>query len=243
MVKNLVCELIDSASANTFVRRFHYSGKIVFNSKIHFGVFSGRALKGVMSFGCPMDKNRALRLVRGTSWNGMMELNRMAFAPDLPKNSESRCLAWALRYIKKQHPQIEWVQTFADATQCGDGAIYRAVGFLLVGVKRNKTILRLDNGLVVADKTLNNTRVNQKYLSSLVRAKPLEGFQIKYIYFLKPERRSALTVNVLPYSAIEAAGARMYKGQRVVSSKVERQALQPADGGAIPTTTLHDSDQ
>lgn len=35
---------------------------------------------------------------------------------------------------------IEWVVSFADATQCGDGTIYRASGFLLTGIRENKTV-------------------------------------------------------------------------------------------------------
>jgi len=238
MVKDLVVKLIDSAAASRFIKRHHYSKKVVNNSKLHFGVMQGDALKGVMSFGCFMDKNRALRLVRGTKWGGAMELNRMAFSPELPKNSESRCLAYALRYLKKNYPHIKWIQTFADACQCGDGTIYRAVGFSLIGIKRNQSLRVLESGRVVAKKTLDDHRVNGKYLSSLVKSRPLDGFQIKYIYFLDPTVKKDLTVDILPYSAIEKAGAKMYKGKRGSSSKVEQTVHQLEEGGAVPTDPL-----
>lgn len=237
-VKDLRVVQIDSKSANDFVRRYHYSGKIVNNSRVHFGVMRDGVLKGAMSFGCPMDKIRAIRLVSGTKWGGMLELNRMAFAPELPKNAESRCLAVALRLIKKDAPHVQWVQTFADACQCGDGTIYRAVGFLLVGIKRNSSLRRLNDGRVVAKKTLDDHRVNGKYLSAILKTEPLDGYQIKYVYFLDPAKRQDLTCPVLPYDAIEKAGARMYLGKRVVSSKGEQPAIQLEEGGAVPTTTL-----
>lgn len=238
-VKDLKVILIDSRAANAFVRRYHYSGKIVNNSRLHFGVFVGEKLKGVMSFGCPMDKNRAIRLVNNTKWGGMLELNRMAFAPELPKNSESRALSVALRLIRRNYPQVKWIQTYADACQCGDGTIYRATGFLLIGIKRNTSLRRLDNGDIVARKTLDYHRVNGKYLSSIVNSTPLEGFQIKYIYFLDAAAKKDLTVPILPYGEIERRGAKMYKGNRVFGAKVAQRSNQGEEGGAVPTNTLH----
>ena len=45
-------------------------------------------------------------------------------------------------------------------------------------------------------------------------AKPKEGFQLRYIYFLDPEARSRLTVPEIPYSEIEQRGAKMYRGKK-----------------------------
>jgi hypothetical protein len=71
-------------------------------------------------------------LVHGTKWNEFIELNRMAFSEFLPKNSESRAIAIAIKLIKKKAPHIKWIISFADGTQCGDGTIYRAAGFDLL---------------------------------------------------------------------------------------------------------------
>lgn len=238
MVKKLKVYLIDSKSANNIIKKFHYSGKIVNNSKLHFGVFENGILKGAMSFGCPLDKNRAIKLVKNTKWGEMLELNRMAFDPQLPKNAESRCLAYALRFIKKKYKHIKWIQTFADACQCGDGTIYRAVGFKLIGIKKN-TSLRILNGRVISKKTLDDHMVNGKYLSSIIKTKPLEGFQIKYIYFLDSSYMQELTCKILPFDEIERIGATMYKGIRASSLKVKPQADQPVDSGSNPTDALH----
>ena len=64
-----------------------------------------------------------------TPWNGFLELNRLAFADWLPRNSESRAIGYALRWLRATYPWLQWIVSFADATQCGDGAIYRASGF------------------------------------------------------------------------------------------------------------------
>jgi hypothetical protein len=232
---------IQAGVANSFVRKHHYSGKIVPNSKVHFGAYNGKQLVGVMSFGCPMNKNKTMPLVKDTKWGAMLELNRMAFINDTPKNTESRCLSIALKLIKKAYPFMEWILTYADGCQCGHGTIYQACNFKLVDIKKNTGMLLLKNGQIVSRKSLDHLNHNGKFGSTIYREKglidkPLDGFQLKYIYFLNPEAEKRLTVKVLPYTEIDKIGARMYKG--VSSLKVKHQANQLEKGGAVPTDTL-----
>ena len=138
--KDIIIKPISAKAANALVKRVHYSGKVVNNSILHFGAFLNGKLEGAMSFGSPMDKRKVLPLVEGTEWNNMLELNRMAFSDRLPRNSESRAMAVAFRLIKKHYPHIEWIISFADGSQCGDGAIYRASGFVLTQIKENSQI-------------------------------------------------------------------------------------------------------
>jgi hypothetical protein len=211
---------IKAADAREYVRKHHYSGKVTNNSSLHLGVFLGKQLEGVMQFGCPMDKRKSLTLVMGTPWHGVLELNRMVFGDRLPRNSESRAIAMSMRLIRKNYPSIEWVLSFADATQCGDGTIYRASGFVLTSIKPNKQILRLADGSIVARKTLDNPNhmgPDGRYGSAHAReagAVFLPGFQLRYIYFLNPTARERLTVPILPFSKITEMGASMYCGER-----------------------------
>lgn len=216
--KEITVKVIPSDIANKFVEKYHYSGKVVNNSKLHFGAFLDGKLHGVLSYGCSMDKKRTILVVKDTRWDGYLELNRMAFDEYLPKNSESRCIGITIRMIKKQAPQIKWILSYADGCQCGDGTIYRASGFCLVGIKKNNSLLKYKNK-VIAKKTLddnNQPKINGKYLSGVLtksgEAIPLEGYQLKYIYFIDKEKQKDLTVPILPFSAIQDAGAGMYKG-------------------------------
>jgi hypothetical protein len=141
--KQIVLKPISSSEANRVVKRVHYSGKVVQNSQIHIGVFYKGKLEGAMQFGPSLDKRKLQPLVEGTLWNNFIELNRMAFSDALPRNSESRAIAIAMKLLRKHAPQIKWVVSFADATQCGDGAIYRASGFVLTAIKVNGQLYRL----------------------------------------------------------------------------------------------------
>lgn len=236
--KDIRVEPISPADANALVRRVHYSGKIAPNSHLHLGVFLNGMLEGAMQFGPSMDKKKIIPLVSGTGWNGFLELNRMAFGPALPRNSESRAIAVAMRMIRKAYPHVEWIVSFADATQCGDGTIYRASGFVLTGLKKNVTLWDI-GGQIVADMSVKHSAAGQdvrrKVISNMTVTKgkhilengaasmkvfrdaggaPLPGFQLRYIYFLNPAARARLTVPEIPFSEIDRAGARMYLGRK-----------------------------
>lgn len=244
-VKDIIIKPINSTIANAFVKKHHYSGKVTSNSQLHFGAFYNDVLHGAMSFGPSIDKRKMLNTVSGTKWNNFLELNRMAFDDYLPKNSESRSISVAMKLIKKNYPNIEWIVSFADGAKCGDGTIYRASGFVLVGIKENKQIMEMPDGSKIARKTLDNpnhTGYGGRFGSAIARengATYLDGYQLKYIYFLNKEARNRLTVPILPYSAIDEMGAGMYLGKKKTSGgsvTVAQPAIQQERGGSIPTS-------
>lgn len=216
VAKAVEIKFISSNDARKLITKYHYSGKFVGNSQLHFGVFLNGKAEGALQFGPSMDKSKVIGLVKGTRWNDFIELNRMAFSPILPKNSESRALAICFRLIKKNYPHIKWILSFADATQSGDGAIYRASGFKLTGIRKNETIVRLLDGSISNKMTLTS---GSGILKTKGRAgvpkgtKPLTGFQLRYIKLLRPD--AVLTVPEIPFSKIDEMGARMYKGDPI----------------------------
>ena len=236
--KDLIVKPITSKDARRFIKATHYSGKVVANSSLHFGVFMGEKLEGVMSYGPSINKRGTMGLVAGAKWNDFIELNRMAFSESLPRNSESRGISVSLKIIKARYPHIKWIVSFADGCQCGDGTIYRASGFILSGIKRNTTMLRLPTGEVTADKTFNNN-VMKKYKGFTKQdCEKLKGFQLRYIYFIDKEARKRLTVPEIPFSKIQEMGAGMYKGEKITRGLIEEQQIPSTEGGASPTSTL-----
>ena len=209
--KDIVVKVLPAATANAFVQKHHYSGKVVPNSQLHFGVFLNGALGGVMQFGPSINKKGTINLVKGTGWNEFIELNRMAFSDLLPKNSESRAISVALRLIRKNAPHIKWVISFADGCQCGDGAIYRASGFYLVGIAEN-TALRVNpaNGQAVHIIQAHHLKIDSKTFRSW---QPIKGYMLKYIYLIDPALKNNLTAPIIPFGKIAELGIGMYKGQ------------------------------
>jgi len=132
--------------------------------------------------------------------------------------------------MRKQYPQLQWVVSFADATACGDGTIYRAAGFALTGITKNLTIMvtpwgeRVTNLSITANWDTPRVaaiarrlgmlefkyRARQAWIDAGCRYVP--GYQLRYIYFLDPSARARLAVPELDYSEIARRGAGMYLG-------------------------------
>jgi hypothetical protein len=256
--KDLVLKPITSQEANAVIRDIHYSGKVVNNSQFHIGVFYAGKLEGAMQFGPSLDKRKIQGLVCDTAWNGFLELNRMAFSEALPNNSESRAISISMKLLKKHAPQVEWIISFADATQCGDGTIYRASGFVLTGINKSTNLARLSDGSTIHKMTLESNpksprpelngksyyeitggKYNFKKYVEILDAKILSGFQLRYLYFLNPEAKKRLNVPILPFSEIAKQGATMYRGSRLEGVDSDTSDFQSEENGASPISRLH----
>ena len=239
--KEIRLKVIPDKLARAFVKKHHYSGKVAPNSTLSFGAFLEGHLHGVMQYGPSMAKKLILPLVTGTGWNESIELNRMAFDDVLPKNSESRCLSIAHKMIKKKAPHIKWIISFSDGSQCGDGAIYRASGFVLTQIRKN-TDLRINpnDGKVMHSISAYHLGIRKEFN----KWKTVDGFQLRYLYFLDKSYKSRLTCPILPFHKIDEAGARMYKGvkQSLESRDSAATDAQSEEGGANPTSGLSSSE-
>lgn len=216
--KDIIVKIIPVNIAREFVKKHHYSGKVVMNSTLHMGCFLDGRLHGVMQFGSPMDKSHVIGLVvdqegKPAPWHEMLELNRMAFDDYLPANSESRCIAIAIRLIRKNAPHIRWILSFADGCRCGDGTIYRASGFKLTAIKANKTFRTDGKGNCIADITVNVCWSQEAKKEFRENWKPLDGYMLRYIKIIDPAYH--LSVPEIPFSKIDEMGAGMYKGEKI----------------------------
>jgi hypothetical protein len=207
--KEIIVKVIPASIANDFVKKSHYSGKVVPNSQLHFGVFLDNNLHGVMQFGPSINKKGTINLVKNTGWHEFIELNRMAFDDYLPKNSESRAISIAIKLIKKNAPQIKWIVSFADGTQCGDGTIYRASGFYLIKIKKNTSMWY--------NKKTNEKMQDMQFYHTMTKKNGdwvrLPGNMLTYIYLI--DKTAQLNVPIIPFQKIDDAGAGMYKGEKI----------------------------
>jgi hypothetical protein len=252
-VKDLIVKLIKKPMADAVVKKYHYSGKVTQNSQLSFGVFKDGVLVGAAQFGPSIDKRRMGQSL-GIGMNESLELNRLAISDKCGKNSESRVLGICIRFIKKKYPHIKCIISFADACQCGDGIIYRASGFKLESFKKNNSLFYIpDNvaevikkyiptykGGVISSKALNNVvDENGKHLTTRIKklgAKPLTGYQMKYIYYI--DKEIAKKHKNVPFDKIPKE-VKMYKGVKRGEHESNATDHQSVEGGAIPTSTLH----
>jgi len=219
--KEIRLKVIPSKIANDFIKKYHYSGKVVANSTLHFGCFLDDKLGGVMSYGSSLDKSKTIGLVKSTKWNEFLELNRMAFSDMLPKYSESRCIAISIKLLKKNAPHIKWILSYSDGCECGDGTIYRASGFKLTMIKPNSDIYINKKGIKVHSMTIkSNKRLISKYgnwkkamVAKYGKCEKLKGNQLRYIYLI--DKKAKLNCENLQFNEIDKMGAGMYKGKKI----------------------------
>lgn len=126
-------QVVPAWLARAIIRDKHYSKKVVNNSYINLGVFAYDDLVGVIQFGYALQPASGRNVVFGTGNREYAEINRMWIHDCMPKNTESRVISYSIKYIKKQYPSIQWIQTFADE-RCGrNGVVYQACSFDYIG--------------------------------------------------------------------------------------------------------------
>lgn len=210
--KDIVVQAISASDGNRIVKALHYSGKVVPNSQIHLGVYLDGRCGGALQLGPSMRQDLSARLVHGTKPREFIELNRMALADWLPRNGESRVLAVMVRILKRSYPHLKWLLTFADGTQCGDGTIYRAAGFVLTSIKANAGMRRNPKtGEVMQAMQAYHLCMDKEFRTEW---EALPGFQLRYVRFLHEHERANLAVPEIPYEQIKEVGATMYRGER-----------------------------
>jgi hypothetical protein len=227
--KEIIVKVIPAKIANEFVKQHHYSGTIA-PSIIHFGVFLDNKMHGAVSIGKSTQTRLTQAIFYNLGWNEYCEINRIAFDDYLPANSESRVLGFVIKQIKKTQPHIRCILSYADASQCGDGAIYRATGFLLTQIRENRAIGILPDGERISRVTFGlNKQTGQigklirKYNVDLTKGvnerwyavgmKWIDGWQLRYVYFI--DKNLKMKCEILPFSKIDELGAGMYKGKKV----------------------------
>jgi len=188
---------IDRDAANDIIRANHYSGVVYNASFIHLGIFAP-SLLGVLQFGPAMNPASQASVVADTEQDAYLELNRMWLDDVLPRNSETRALSYAFKFIARKYPRIEWCQSFADERCWRFGVVYQAANFTYCG-EHTSTFWELDgamyhNSMMTRDP--NQTKRAALLQENKERAIPHKLRQFRYIYFLQRRARKRLLLDV-----------------------------------------------
>jgi hypothetical protein len=192
---------IDRDRANKIIIKNHYSGKIYSGTFIHLGLFIDRKLLGVIQLGYAMNPASAGSVVETTKMDEYLELNRMWMDDAAGRNTESRALSYAIKYIRGKFRKIKWIQSFADE-RCGMfGIVYQASNFRYYGEHTN-IFWELDgvmyhnvimtNG---SDQSANARRLRQRKDDAVKH----ELRQFRYIYFIDQRYIKKTLLKEKPY--------------------------------------------
>lgn len=228
-------KLIDRDTANALIMRHHYSRKFYNATYIHLALFIEGEVMGVLQFGYAMNPASASSVVAGTEMDEYLELNRMWLDDAAPRNSESRALAMAVKFIRRAYPKVKWIQSFADE-RCGlFGTVYQAAGFTFHGEHMGR-FWELD-GVVYHDSILTDSRKELTPAGSRLRANKdravrLDLRQFRYLRFLQPRFAKQCRFPALPFPKPDYAA-------RLVDDPVPAGASEAQILGAAPITSVN----
>jgi hypothetical protein len=138
-------EQIEAKEAREIVKKYHYSGKVVANSKIHLGVFDSGRLVGCLQYGPPMNGEKTLKKISHNE--SAMELNRMVMEDEQPRNSESMAISACNKWLR-QNTDLSWLLSFSDGKQGNVGYIYQATNWKYLGYMISDSFYDLDGSIV-----------------------------------------------------------------------------------------------
>lgn len=131
---------ISYRTARRIVQAHHYLGYAPPGCKVCLGVYTENELIGVMIFGRPV--------ARKEDQDNTLELTRM-FLFDSPKNSESRALSLAEKWIQQNRNEKRLI-AYCDTAQGHTGAIYKAANWMLVSKGRKGMNYRNGRRVIVS---------------------------------------------------------------------------------------------
>lgn len=218
-------------AARHSVMRWHYSRALPAFKLVRLGVWELGRFVGVILFGVGANRHIARPFkLRDTE---VCELVRVALAPGR-KYPTSKCVAIALRLLKRQSPGLKLVVSYADTGQGHVGTIYQATNWIFLGAA-TQPYLKV-KGKVVHPRTLYDRygpggqslswlHANVDPLAQRVKM----AAKLKYVWPFEKELRARLEVIAQPYV------------KRVGSIDSDAPGDQPGEGGANPTSALQSS--
>lgn len=106
--------------------------------------------------------------------SGHLELRRLACAPDAPKNTPSRFLAYMARYFRLNEADISVLVSYQD-TEVHAGTIYKAAGWTLAHTSKPRH----------RDRSGNRTGTLRKYRTNINGSAADGAAKIRWEYYLK----------------------------------------------------------
>lgn len=105
----------------------HYLGKWPGVCTLTLGLTDGAVLLGVIVFALP--PRETAKRYGGVTW----ELARLWIDDCVPANGESYMISRAVRFVKREHPDVAVLVSYADPSVGHSGTIYRAANWTADG--------------------------------------------------------------------------------------------------------------
>ena len=215
-----------NAMIDDLIAKYHYSKKVTQNRWKSFAIYYKNELSGGMQIGYGIRPEMKEHIIKGATSETVKEFDRMWLSDNMPKNSESKCIGYLLRYLKKNYPVLKVLISYADGLRNKIGTIYQATNFVYIGAIKGEFYYIPSKDDWVHPVSMYH-RHGTRAINTLKNIYPdiqhVFGLQHRYVYFLDPEWQNRLNIPIKPYPKSES------------SSMLEQSQIHEKDGGSNPT--------
>lgn len=203
-VREMVVAPVSTSDVHEFSRRYHYTSTGG-NASWRWGLWHGVTLLGIVAYNLPT-RETCESVFGPEHFDKVWHMGRLALADEAPRNSESRLIAGSLHLIKRDHPNVWGVLTYA-ATDAGHlGYVYQATNALYTGTGGDSHYF-VDGTGKRRSTYLNGGGVGAARAAEMGWTRHEGGTKHRYVYVLgsKTQRRQRLAqlrLPVLPYPKV-----------------------------------------
>lgn len=189
---------ISKEQALRMIQKYHYSNTLPKINRYYLGFFLGEELVGVITLGLgtrPLHTIRRIFPSLGT--DDYLEIGRMCMTEDMPRNSESQMISQCVKWLKKNHKEIQVLFTWADGMLGKVGYVYQASNFIYAGYSGGEMYMK--DGMKIHVRQMKGLLVDGKDDRITVRPtieqmrelgiRHYRGKQFRYLMFLCSKRR------------------------------------------------------
>ncbi len=122
----------EGAGLKAWIKAFHYTGATPPGYRVALEFLEGKHLIGGMLLGRPTSRELHPNLI--------LELTRMVFIDDTPKNTESQALGMMRKWVRCWMQEIRLLLAYSDPSVGHQGIVYLADGWAPFGMTHNSKI-------------------------------------------------------------------------------------------------------
>ena len=172
-------------TAKDFTVRRHYAKTFPPHTNLCYGLYRDSKLVGVVMLGWGVrPKHTIQRLFPSLNTSDYLEINRLCVDDSQPRNTESKFLALICVKLRKEHPKIKLLFTWADGIRGKPGYIYQASNFLYGGSIWSEIYITKENEVVHPRLLITRYGCRDKETYKKLGLRKLRGYQFRYIKFL-----------------------------------------------------------
>lgn len=131
----MTVERIGYEQTKPFLLNIHYARRMP-SISYAYGLIDGGIIKGVVTYGSPASPSLCKGVAGEEHRKDVLELNRLALLPDLPKNSASQLISKSLKML----PKGKIIVSYADWGGWHHvGYVYQATNWMYTGMTKPRT--------------------------------------------------------------------------------------------------------